>query len=177
MGRLAIEKIAPERGGNGPSAAPAGHCCCCCCCCLHSVGGVVGALIATPAKVPFGYEPVIPPATVTGGTNLTPKYSAAGLYWACTFIVAAVATSWFLFAEHQEMSSEVAFWSAALFLPFYQLGGGVVAILALLPSKRLGRELRMQHLGRITLFGFLGAIVGFGVMVVMFVLLSNTSRW
>src|SRR4051794_15551797 len=73
---------APERRRRGVVPAQAGGCCCCCCCCcLHTVGGLVGALIASkPEHEPGRWssvgipsfwedEPDRPTAAVTSTSN------------------------------------------------------------------------------------------------------------
>jgi hypothetical protein len=37
---------AERRRGRQTPPAQAGHCCCCCCCCLHTIGSLIGAVVA-----------------------------------------------------------------------------------------------------------------------------------
>lgn len=157
---IAIERQHPERGPRGVTVAPAGQCCCCCCCCLHTVGGVVGALSAFAPKLD---APAVP-ASAVGGATREAKHSATGLYWAMTAIVTGLATAYFFGAESRSDSGE-ALLLIAIFLPGLQLAASLVAAIAIAASARPGKEVRLRHLGKITLRALIGAVLGAAVMV------------
>ena len=162
---ITIERQLPERGGRGElgAAAPAGQCCCCCCCCLHSVGGVVGALSARPKPV----EPQLPVSAIDGRT-LEPRHSASGLYWAIIAIMSGLASAYFVaFERHEVRNLEVALMLAIVF-PAVQLAASIVAAILIARSRRVGKEVRLRHLGKITLRSFLGALIGAAIMLPMF---------
>ncbi|HET7503579.1 MAG TPA: hypothetical protein VFK02_21300 [Kofleriaceae bacterium] len=153
---ITIERKAPERGGRGIEAAPAGQCCCCCCCCLHTVGGVIGALSARSRPAA---PPAIPPSTI-GGPTREPRHSATGLYWAMTALVSGLVSVYFFGVEHASTNSTEVALLIAICFPGVQLAASVVAALVIAGSRRGGKEVRLAHLGRITLRGFLGAVIG-----------------
>jgi hypothetical protein len=159
---ITIERQLPERGARDAAAAPAGQCCCCCCCCLHSVGGVIGALSARAKPV----DQTIPVSAIEGRT-LEPRHSASSLYWAIIAIMASVASAYFVtFEHHQVESAEIALMLAICF-PGVQLAASVVAAIVIMRSKRVGKEVRLRHLGKITLRAFLGAVIGVLIMLPM----------
>src|SRR5262245_61862210 len=53
----------PERGPRrpGPPLQAGACCCCCCCCCLHSIGGIVGAVVAPHVGGRTRPGPYLPP--------------------------------------------------------------------------------------------------------------------
>ncbi len=160
---ITIERKPPERGTLGVDAAPAGQCCCCCCCCLHSVGSVIGALSARSKPM---VEEV--PISSTERSTLVPKTSATGLYWASVSITCGLMLAYFGGIEHEHIKSDELALLIAIFLPGVQLGASVIAALIIGFSNRVGKEARMAHLGRITLRAFLGGLIGFAIMIPLF---------
>lgn len=166
---ITIERQLPERGArgargaHGTAAAPAGQCCCCCCCCLHSVGGAVGALSARARPV----DPQIPISAIDGRT-LEPRHSASGLYWALTAIMAGVLGAYFVAFENHKVDTFTVALMIAIFLPAIQLAASIVSAIVILRSRRVGKEERLRHLGKITLRAFLGALIGLLIMIPMF---------
>jgi hypothetical protein len=159
---IIIQRKPPERDLVGMTAAPAGDCCCCCCCCcLHSVGGMIGALTAAPKKV----EPESLPISSTERGTLEPKTSAGGLYWPLVAIMCGLMIAYVAAADHDSVGLGEALFLVALGLPFAQLAASLVAALAIAGSKRVGKEARMGHLGRITLRAFVGAVIGLVLML------------
>ena len=165
MGQVSIQRHPAERGARGSAVAPAGQCCCCCCCCLHSIGGLVGAVSAFPAKLP---AEVIPPASIDGSPRPA-SYSASKHYWVTVLLMCAFVVGWNLAVERHP-SNEEAILIIALVFPAIQLAASVVAAIVLGFSKRPGRDQRLRHLGKITLRAFLGGMIG---VVLMLPLLSK----
>jgi hypothetical protein len=161
---ITIERKPSERGTSSLAAAPAGQCCCCCCCCLHTVGSVIGAVTAKPD---LKIEGPLPVATAEKAT-LEQKNSAAGLYWAIVSIATGLIISYFAGIEHDNVRFEDVLLMIALFLPGAQLAASVVAAIMISSSKRIGKEARLRHLGRITLRAFLGTVIGILIMLVVF---------
>lgn len=159
---ITIQRQLPERGTRGAVAAPAGQCCCCCCC-LHSVGGLIGALSAVSKPV----EPQIPVSAIDGRT-LEPRHSASGLYWAIIAIMSGLASAYFVAFEGQEVRNiEIALMLAICF-PAVQLAASIVAAIVIWRSRRVGKEVRLRHLGKITLRAFVGGVIGFLIMLPLF---------
>lgn len=151
---VSIERHPAERGSRGSAVAPAGQCCCCCCCCLHSLGGVIGAVSAFPRKPPTE----IPQATIDGASRPRSD-SALKHYWITLLLLCAFVVAWNLGIERHPDTMEGVF-IIALVLPAIQLAASVVAALVIGFSKRPGRDQRLRHLGRITLRGLIGAVIG-----------------
>jgi hypothetical protein len=159
---IAIERQHPERGPRGVAVAQAGTCCCCCCCCcLHTVGGVVGALSAF--EPPTALPPL--PVAAIGEATRPAKHSATGLYWSLTAIVSGLAIAYFVGLESGSVDSETALLLIAICLPGIQLAASLVAALAIGASARPGKDVRLRHLGKITLRALIGAVIGAVVMV------------
>ncbi len=60
---------------------------------------------------------------------------------------------------------EAGWWVLLVYLPVVQLGVSLLAAIALAVTKRGNRRERLLHLGKITLYGILGAVVG-GLLVI-----------
>ncbi len=156
---IIIERQAPERGVRGVDAAPAGGCCCCCCCCLHTVGGAIGALSALSPTLDAAGQAELPRSAI-GGKDLTPRYSAAGLYWAMVAMVSGLVCAGFFSSVNTSSGFGQSLTVIALVLPAIQLGASVAAAIVIACSKRVGTEVRLRHLGKITLRAFVGAVIG-----------------
>lgn len=154
---ITIERQVPERGARGGAAAPAGQCCCCCCCCLHTLGSVIGALSARAKPV----DPAQIPISAIGGPPLEPRYSASGLYWAIVAIISGLSAAYFVAFEGDTVKTAEVGLMLAICLPAVQLA----AAIAIACSKRVGKEVRLRHLGKITLRAFLGALIGTVIML------------
>lgn len=68
----------PERHRRGEPVILASGCCCCCCCCLHSLGGLIGAIIGSVTQLGPPREPAdldfLPPSPVhPADTRITTK--------------------------------------------------------------------------------------------------------
>ena len=162
---ITIERLPPEREARIAVAAPAGSCCCCCCC-LHSVGGLLGAVTAKRPPVPT----MEPPTAVIGTDKVEPRYTVSREYWlSLLFICCVVSPAFSLVAW--DIQSKDTWFVLAMLMPAMQLVASVAALCLSQISKRPGREERLRHLGTITLRAFIGAVIGFLVMLPMFGLL------
>jgi hypothetical protein len=161
---ITIERLPPERTAITPVAAAAGGCCSCCCCCFHAVGSLIGAAMARPPQVA---PPEAPVATIAGSPT-EPKYSVAREYW-MSFLVASVITMMIL-GVYLDGSDRLAGMGIiyALVLPAVQLAASIAALVLVLTSKRPGRDERLRHLGKITLYSLLGALLGGVLVIAMF---------
>jgi hypothetical protein len=167
----------PERRRQRSPVIAAQACCCCCCCCLHTIGGLVGALVgslmrvrATPrhreydedADIPFRRDELPPSFTVP----------AALVYWGLvslgtlgTFLAMAFSSGTGKVSPNDLFLAAL---GTILFLPVVQLGAFFVALIAvalcpksLIPDKTAA-VVRVGHIG---LWSFVGTIVGLGVMI------------
>jgi hypothetical protein len=143
--RLSVrfDKHQPERGrGIGANV-----CCgsCCCCCCLHSLGGVIGGAVAT-AK---------------GKSEADGSFIA--FYWTALTLMTAGLVAWGDYS-----GKGLGIFASLLFLPFVQLFTSFLALIwiearyANVSERKASRNM----LGRITVWSFLGAIIGLIAMVV-----------
>ena len=165
-----IEIVAhpPERGRRTTTLAAAGSCCCCCCC-LHSLGGIAGAIVGgvknlrrpTPAGVPS------PEAATIHQEVKSAELYAVKVYW-LSILILAIITCFVTVLEEGRHSIGQGFGLSliviALGLPFGQLGASVLTLIYLnvFPHPRKAESLR--RLGRITLYAFIGGLLGTGLM-------------
>lgn len=154
----------PERRKRAQSVVLChGCCCCCCCCCLHSVGGILGAAIGSlPTK-----EPITDRRQV----------SASLLYWLWfgAGTVAAITLALVL-GRHKPEASMWGLIAVAMLLPGVQIGASILSLLCLLLSNPDDRGARLASIGRITLYSFLGTVIGLFLMLIGGVMLAAVSR-
>ncbi len=105
----------------------------------------------------------IPQATIDGASR-PPRYSATRAYWITLLLLCAFVVAWNLGIERHPDTMEGVF-VIALVLPAIQLAASVITLIAVMASKRPGRDQRVRHLGKITLRAFLGAVIGIVVML------------
>lgn len=161
---ITIERLPPERAATMPVAAAAGGCCSCCCCCFHTVGSLIGAAAARAPNGPAGD----PPTATIGGAPTEPKYSVSREYW-MSFLVASVITMMILAAEIDSGDKLLGMVIVyAIVAPGVQLAASLSALVITLVSKRPGQSERLRHLGKITLFSVIGALLGGIVVFAMF---------
>jgi hypothetical protein len=154
----------PERGRRTTTLAAAGSCCCCCCC-LHSLGGIVGGIVGgvkdfkrtTPADIPS------PEAARINQEIKSAESYAVKVYWLSLLIIALIAAL-VTMMENRSDQAVIVFFVIALGLPFGQLGASVLTLIYLnvFPHPRKSDSLR--RLGRVTLYAFLGGLIGTGLM-------------
>lgn len=144
-----LRKHPPERRHRGVTLAASGCCCCCCCCCLHSLGSLIGSAVASDKAPPT------PEARRT-----------VRIYW-ITFLLTVVTGIPML---HKSINDNMT-WTliaAAIFLP---AGQWLASILTL--SASVIWPIDLPTLGRLTWKGFLWGLVGFLIMAVPVMLLSQ----
>ena len=165
----------PERGRRTTTLAAAGSCCCCCC--LHSLGGIAGAIVGgvkefrrpTPPGVPS------PEAAKIHQEIKSADLYAVKVYWLSILIIAII-TCFVTVLEEGRHNPGAGFGLSllviALGLPFGQLGASVLTLIYLnvFPHPRKAESLR--RLGRITLFAFIGGLLGTGIMAAFIPLLK-----
>jgi hypothetical protein len=161
---ITIERLPPERSSTMPVAAAAGGCCSSCCCCFHTVGSLIGAALARAPKV----TPSDTPVAVIAGAPTEPKYSATKEYW-LSFLIGSVILMMILgvYLDGNDRAAGMAIFYAIL-IPAVQLGASIIALVMILVSKRPGQGERLGHLGRITLYAFVGALIGLVLVFAMF---------
>jgi hypothetical protein len=153
MSAIVIERLSPERQASQPNAA-AGGACCCCCCCLHSVGGLIGAAVAQPDK-----ESSLD-TEEKSGLNLSGRQP----YWMSVLISCLVVFMLTLVSADGE--ALVGLFVLAMFGPGIQLVASLFAAFAVGNSKDGAAKPRLRHIGRMTLYSVVGAVVG-GITMLM----------
>lgn len=110
-------------------------------------------------------DPATVPISAVVRPNLVPRYSATGLYWAICAILCGLSITYFFGFEGDHVKrGEVAVMIAICF-PGVQLAASLITLIAIVASRRVGKEVRLRHLGKITLRAFLGALVGTLLMI------------
>ena len=156
-----IQQHPPERRQRKKEYVLFYSCCCCCCCCLHTLGGVIGTVrgINYCSKLdPFSPD-------VRKGPSLRFLYDTSLLI---VFVLLWVG----LMLRQGPDALAVVLLSFILAGPLWLLAGSVVMAVRLairhdLPSKAQ----YWKALGRVTLYGVLGSVIGIGVMFPLFFLL------
>lgn len=145
-------------------------CSCCCCCCLHTVGGLVGAAVATAHE-----------AGPTAATTVRARTRGASRYWisfgGTLGAWAVIAALYGLLEKQLGGAVGLALGGLLLGLPLLQLVASVVAALGCLRERDPGeRALALRRVFRITGGAMGGAAVGTFVMVLIFVLFAAGSK-
>ena len=166
-----IERHPPERRENrGVIVACTGSCCCCCCCCLHTLGGIVGAAVASPS------------GTSTDGASQASSAKAAHTYWLllvalCGLIAAGGLSIAFNNANsYHDRWLEVALMvggGLVVGLPLVQIAVSVAAVILIAinwPFRFADRRAALKRIGWITLATIIGAVVG--VIIMWFLMIA-----
>jgi hypothetical protein len=158
----------PERGRRSTSLAAAGSCCCCCCC-LHSLGGVVGAIVGgakglrttVPAGIPTPEVEKIKDQVRSASLHTVKVYWLSLLILGILTCIVGVLEAGSTNPGAGVGGSLIAI---ALCLPAGQLVASVMTLIYLnvFPHPRKADSLR--RLGKITLFAFIGGLIGTGLM-------------
>jgi len=150
---------------------PCGCCCCCCCCCLHSLGGLIGAAVASIPRKDTAWSDRWPPAddselragriddvrrTEFQSDRPRTGLSAVGLYWLLVVVLSAAMPLWAaLFASVRANEIVISLVILALVLPGIQLAASVIACL-LVVCFYSDKVWSLRALGWITLWSVLG---------------------
>lgn len=165
-----LDRHEAEHGARpGAGVAPAG--CCCCCCCLHTLGGIIGAINGSTQRLdsrPFHFtdEKEEPFGTRRDAFDDEPPVMPVPvLYWLLVLFLGAVtAVVTYLGSPTGDPSMFGAgVFIAFMFLPALQLGASFLTMLAILvfyPQRRFP----LRRVGRITLWSYVGTIIGLLIM-------------
>lgn len=135
--------------------------CCCCCCCVHSIGGITGAAIGSAIAGSRG----------AGSEEVVGARILAAGYWIGFGVVAALVC----LAAALDDSLWMGLGAVALAGPALQLVMSVLALPLALAQRAPRRTGALRALGAITLGAVLGAILGGGLMLVVFLLAAVLS--
>jgi hypothetical protein len=147
--QIAFRSHPPERRRR-PATVAACCCCSCCCCCLHSLGGLIGVAAA-------------------GRSRTIEEYRTTVAYW---LGLAALLVATGILSAVRGGDVTDALLAGALLLPAYQLGSALIA--ALVGGLTVGSA-ALPRAWRLAWRGFLGALIGMGIMVLIGCALAN--RW
>ncbi len=168
---IRVEAHPPERGRQGgPVVLPCG-CCSCCCCCLHSLGSLVGGIVGSVQPVKTGPRPVDPdfpfPFRRDEFELEGPVLPVGVLYWLLVCFGMGVAAVWYFLADSPMTRSPEQIYAVlfvwALALPIIQLGASIAAGLAVLLFYS-DKAVAGARVGKITLWSFVGTIIGIAAM-------------
>lgn len=168
----------PERRRRRSSVIAAqACCCCCCCCCLHSIGGLVGALVGSLVRVQPTPKEVDPDAEFPFRRDEEdPAFvlPTSFVYWGIFSLASIVAYGLYLFLYASSPPTQDDLITAGviilLLLPGVQLAASVLAlfIVALLPrSIQPDRPAALTRVGFITLWSFVGTFTGIVMMALV----------
>jgi hypothetical protein len=172
-GEIVVTAHPPERGRTGSPVTLACGCCCCCCCCLHMVGGVIGGLagsvlpVAARPKIMYDPDAPFPFRRDEFYDEEEIMFSPTLLYWLFVAgLTSLVSLIWFM-TYGGFSQPEYLLWGFLIavfaFLPFLQLGASLLTCLVVAVFYT-DKRTAFVRVGKITLWSFVGALIGTGVM-------------
>jgi uncharacterized membrane protein len=165
-----IEIVAhpPERRPRGTTLVAAG-CCCCCCCCLHSVGSVVGALVggAQAMRRPAPEGVTAQEASLEHLQLKSADRYVMKTYWLAVLVVAIIGSIVTVVENRGNDGIVIALFVIALGLPFGQLIASVLTLIYLNVFPHPRKPDSLKRLGKITLYSFIGGLIGTAVMAAL----------
>lgn len=158
-------------------------CCSCCCCCLHSLGSLIGGIVGSvkPLNLP-PREPSDPdfpfPFRRDELDDEGPVLPAAILYWLLVSLLLGVGAAWAYLAGNIRRSDDLfgVFAIGIMLLPVPQLGASLLSLVAVSLFYE-DRRAALARIGKITLYSFLGTMIGLGLLGCFCGLLSIPSLW
>lgn len=178
-----IERHPPERRADrGVIVACTASCCCCCCCCLHTLGGIVGAAVASGIQARL---PANPGPTERARRDSSAK--ATQLYWRVLLALGGLLALIGIMLAYGGVSQgpqapdwqNIAFVIGAGFalgLPFLQVIASVVALILIAifwDARYSDKTAAQKRIVVITGATIAGAVAGTVVMVFLLAALLN----
>jgi hypothetical protein len=156
----------PERHRRaGPVILPCA-CCCCCCCCLHSVGSVIGGLVGSVKQLD------LPPREITDPDfpfpfrrdeveEEGPIVPVGIVYWLLVAFLLAVGAVWYFLGSGSGRVQDLltGLIIGLCLLPIPQLGASILASISVFLFYA-DRRAAFARLGYITLYSFVGTMIG-----------------
>jgi hypothetical protein len=162
-GAIRVESHLPERRKRSTVLAVHGSCCCCC---LHTVGGIAGSIYGSISR----RGPALPqdggPVPKMTAEIYASRWFAVKTYWLTLAVLFLIAACVGTLIGPKEPG--VTLFVLVFFLPGGQLLASLVTLLAIQIRPPVRKSESLTRLGRITLFGFLGALVGVVGLVLTF---------
>ena len=179
--RYQIENIDPSCAGN---------CCCCCCCCLHTLGGLVGALVysmsETASRKKLSQVELDFQENITRGegssrnaTNAatSEELSASAVYWRSILGVAGFALivcALIMMGNNGASSILGSACIVVMVFPAVQVVAGIVSFFVVGFSNKHERSTdRYRQLMRINLGMFVGVTFGSFIMLLLYLVLKK----
>ena len=165
-----IERHPPERRENRGVIVACTGSCCCCCCCLHTLGGIVGAAVASPS------------GTSTDGASQASSAKAAHTYWlllvALCGLIAAGGMSIAYSDRGRWQDVAIVVGGLVLGLPLVQIAVSVAAVILIAinwPFRFADKRAALKRIGRITRHTITGTMVGVIIMFIMWYLMIGLN--
>ena len=164
---IRVESHLPERRKRSTVLLAHG---CCCCCCLHTVGGLAGAAYGSVRRNAPAPETLTSDDAIRQEDEIrTANRTAAKTYWLSLALITLLSAIVATIIDPKE--SGVSLFILVFFFPAGQLAASLAALIAIQVKPPVRKSECLSRLGRITLFGFLGALAGvLGLVITFFTL-------
>lgn len=140
---------------------------CCCCCCLQSVGSVAGAIYGSVSRHPRSLETLPDGEALRNSEEIRAAHRmVVKRYWLTVALLTLFAAIVATLIDPNEPG--VSLFVIFFFFPVGQLVASGVTWLCILARPPARKSECLSRLGRITLFSFLGALVGCAGLVITF---------
>jgi hypothetical protein len=157
---IKVQAVPPERQRQRSMVVHCG-CCCCCCCCLHTVGGLLGAVVASTNQqvkpLPPEYRQFVLPAYQSHASTI-------GLYWGIlgllTLHILILGVPWW-----RQDNSGIGV--VILGMPFIQLVASLLAMFCVLCFARTNKGAKLWVIAVISFGTFVGTLVGIVLMILL----------
>jgi hypothetical protein len=187
-------KVQPaERGRSHPIAPVCAGSCCTCCCCMHTIGGLVGAVISSERPTPEvptersgeqNQDHEISSSTADSHVSLkNGRPSVAAVFWWTTLVLIGLGLLIGALVGMQNGESDqifmgmvYAFFAMLMGFPAVQLLASVITlfILHLRRTEQISFEVELRQLGKIGVGWTLGSLAGFAMLFVLYLLLTSS---
>jgi hypothetical protein len=165
---IEVESHPPERRRRSTVLMVHG---CCCCCCLHVIGGLAGAAWGSVRRKAPLPETLATEAAIRAEEDLkTANRFAAKVYWLALALLGLLAAAAAVLVDPND--STVSLFGVGFCLPVGQLVASGAAWIVIQTRPPVRKTECLSRLGKITLYGFLGGLIGcVGVVISFFTIL------
>ena len=158
----------PERKSRSTTLMAHG----CCCCCFHSFGGIAGSIWGSIRRNAPDPETLVTPEAVRAEDETKAAHRlAVKVYWLALTVIAALATAILMIAI--PLDELVGPFLVLFWLPAGQLLASLVTALWIKFRPPIRKSEAYRRLIRITVFAFLGGLIGIVGIVVSFLTLGR----
>jgi hypothetical protein len=139
----------------------------CCCCCLHSAGGIAGSIWGSLRRNAPSPDSLTTPEAVRQEEEVkTAHRLAVKVYWLVFTILSFLSIVVTTLINHED--AIVGAVLTLIYLPALQLLASLLTLLWIPMKEPVRKQVFLRRLGRISLYGFLGALIGSIGLVVTF---------